>query len=63
MPKRRLPELRDTGRRYMDNTVHARLASPGVEKYRPARRGGGGRLALAALAVAALVAAMIWAAR
>ncbi len=62
MPKRRLPELRDTGRRYMENTVHARLASPGVEKYRRAR-GGGARVALAVIAAAALVAAMVWLAR
>ncbi len=63
MPKRRLPDLPDTGRRYLDNTRHARLASPGVEKYRPARRSGGGRIALAVLAIAALVAAMLWLAR
>jgi hypothetical protein len=62
MPKRRLPDLPDTGRHYVENTVRARLASPGVERYRTGR-GGGGRLAVAALAVAALVAAMIWLAR
>jgi hypothetical protein len=63
MGKRRLPDLPDlpdTGRHYVENTVRARLASPGVEKYRPARSGGGGRLAVAVLAVAALVAAMFW---
>ncbi len=62
MPKKRLPDLPDTGRRYLDDTMRARLASPGIEKYR--RPGGrGGRVALAALAVAALVAAMVWLAR
>ncbi len=62
MGKRRLPDLPDTGRRYVENTVRARLASPGVEKY---RRPGGrrGRVVLAAIAVAALVGAMIWLAR
>ncbi len=62
MPRRRLPDLPDTGRRYVEGTIRARLASPGVEKYRPARRGGG-RVALAVLAIAALVAAMVWLAR
>ncbi len=64
MGKKRLPDLPDTGRRYVENTVRARLASPGVEKYRPARGGAGAaRVALAVLAGAALVAAMIWLAR
>ena len=62
MGKQRLPDLPDTGRHYVENTVRARLASPGVEKYRTTR-GGGGRLVLAVLAVAALVAAMVWLAR
>jgi hypothetical protein len=62
MGKPRLPDLPETGRRYVDNTVRARLASPGVERFR--RPGGGGpRLALAALAVAALVGAMLWLSR
>ena len=62
MPKRRLPDLPDTGRQYVENTMRARLASPWVEKSRRARRGGA-RLVLAVLAVAALVAAMAWLAR
>ncbi len=62
MAKGRLPDLPDTGRRYLDNTMRPRLASPGVEKYR--RPGGrGGRIALALLAFAALVAAMVWLSR
>ena len=63
MPKRRLPDLPDTGRHYVENTVRARLASPGIEKYRAPRRGGGARVALAVVVGAALVAAMIWLAR
>ncbi len=62
MGKRRLPDLPDTGRHYVENTIRARLASPGVERYR--RPGGkGARVALAALAIAALVAALAWLAR
>ncbi len=62
MGKRRLPDLPDTGRHYVENTIRARLASPGVEKYR--RSGGSGaRVALAVIVAAALVAAMAWLAR
>jgi hypothetical protein len=62
MGKSRLPDLPETGRRYVENTVRARLASPGVERYR--RPGGAGpRLVFAALVVAALVGAMLWLAR
>jgi hypothetical protein len=65
MAKRRLPDLPDlpdTGRRYVENTIRARLASPGVERYR--RAGGSGpRFALAVAVVAALVGAMVWLAR
>ncbi|HET8539184.1 MAG TPA: hypothetical protein VFL83_04870 [Anaeromyxobacter sp.] len=63
MSKKRLPDLSDTGRRYVENTIRARLQSPGVERYPRSRRRGGGRVALAALLVAALVGAMIWFAR
>ena len=62
MGKKRLPDLPDTGRLWVENTIRARLASPGVEKYRRPH-GSGGRVALAALFVAALVAAMVWLAR
>ena len=62
MGKSRLPDLPETGRRYVENTVRARLASPGVERYRrPGRTGP--RLVLGALLVAALLGAMIWLAR
>lgn len=63
MAKKRLPDLPDTGRQYVENTIRARLASPGIEKYRPKRRGSGPRTALLVLAAAALVAAMAWLAR
>jgi hypothetical protein len=62
MGKKRLPDLPDTGRHYVENTIRARLASPGIEKYRAKRRGGVPRVALV-LAAAALVAAMAWLAR
>jgi hypothetical protein len=60
MAKRHLPPLSSTGRKYLDGTARARLASPGLQRY-PARRPGLARsLALAALLVAALVGAMLW---
>lgn len=58
-----LPDLPDTGRRYVENTRRARLASPGVERYRRAGGRTGGRVALAALGLAALVLAMLWLSR
>ena len=66
MRKARLPDLPDlpgTGRRYVENTQRARLASPGVERYRRERGQAGGRIALAVVGLAALVAAMLWLAR
>jgi hypothetical protein len=63
MGKSRLPDLPDTGRRYVENTQRARLASPGVERYRRAQGRTGARVALAALGLAALVIAMLWLAR
>lgn len=58
-----MPELPDTGRRYVENTVRARLASPGVERFVPAAGGRGVRVAVAVLAGALLVAAMLWLSR
>jgi hypothetical protein len=58
-PSKRLPDLPGTGRRYLDGTMRARLASPGLERY-ARRRGSGGRVLVALLAIAALVAAMTW---
>lgn len=62
MTKRRLPDLPDTGRHYVENTIRARLASPGVERYRARGAGRGARVALALLGAAALAAAA-WLAR
>ncbi|MGC4000067.1 MAG: hypothetical protein QM767_22575 [Anaeromyxobacter sp.] len=61
MKKKRMPNLRDTGRHYLEGTQRARLASPGIERHVPA--GGGSRLGpvvLALVALAALVGAMLW---
>ena len=57
--RKHLPDLPGTGRHYREDTMRARLASPGIERY-ARRRGGGGRVVLALLAMAALVAAMLW---
>ena len=59
MAKKRLPDLPDTGRLYVEHTQRARLASPGIERYAP-RRGAGGRVVVAILVAAALAAAMVW---
>jgi hypothetical protein len=61
--KRTLPDLPDTGRHYVENTVRARLASPGVERFAARGSGAGGRLAVAAVLVAALVGLMVWLSR
>jgi hypothetical protein len=59
MSRKRLPSLPETGRRYVEHTMRARLASPGVERF-PGRRGrGGGRLVTALVVLAALVGAMV----
>jgi hypothetical protein len=58
-----MPELPETGRRYVENTVRARLGSPGVERFPRAAGGPAARLALAGLLIAALLAAMLWLAR
>ena len=57
MGKKRLPDLPETGRHYVEHTIRARLASPGIERFVP-RRGRGGRIAFAAVILAALAAAM-----
>ncbi len=57
---KRMPALPDTGRRYLDQTRGARLASPGIERFVRERRRAPRLLAVAALVVAAMVAAMIW---
>ena len=59
----RRPDLPDAGRRYVKDTIHARLASPGIERFRRAPGGGGARVVLGAVVIAALLAAMLWLAR
>jgi hypothetical protein len=59
MGKKQLPGLPDTGRRYLDQTVRARLQSPGITRY-PPRRGHGGRIAFAVIVAAAVIAAMLF---
>ena len=56
----KMPRLADTARRYLDNTIRARLASPGVERYRVERRSNAGPVIVAALGLVALVAAFAW---
>ena len=58
MGKKPLPDLPDTGRRYVEHTRRARLASPGIERYGP-RRGHGAQVALAVVIVAAIAAAVL----
>ena len=58
MGKKQLPDLPDTGRRYLDQTVRARLHSPGITRY-PPRQGHAGRIAFAVIVAAAVIAAML----
>ncbi len=60
MARKDLPDLPETGRRYVEHTARARLASPGIERYAPRRQGNGPRIAAAILVAAALVAAMLY---
>ncbi|HEY6006300.1 MAG TPA: hypothetical protein VIV57_25700 [Anaeromyxobacter sp.] len=59
MGKKQLPDLPDTGRRYLDHTVRARLHSPGITRY-PPRQGPGGRIAFAVIVAVAVIVAMLW---
>ncbi len=63
MGRKRLPELPETGRHYVEHTARARLASPGIERFAPRRGGGWRRVAIAIAVAAALVAGMLWLAR
>jgi hypothetical protein len=60
MADRRMPELRDTGRRYLEETQRPRLGSPGLERYAPERRRSPGSVAMAAILAAALIGALAW---
>ncbi len=55
----KLPELDTTERRYLSDTAHARLASPGIQRYRSRGGGGAGKVLAAAVMLAALVGAMV----
>jgi hypothetical protein len=58
MKRPKLPELHTTERRYLSDTAHARLASPGIQRFR--RRGGaGGKVVAAAALLALLIGAMV----
>jgi hypothetical protein len=61
MARKGLGHLSTTGRKYLDGTHRARLASPGIEHY-PGDKGGGAirTVAVAVALVAALVGAMFW---
>jgi hypothetical protein len=60
MGKRRLPDLPETGRRYVEHTARARLASPGIERYEPRRRSSALPAVVALVAAAAAAAAYLY---
>jgi len=55
-----MPELPETGRRYVENTGRARLASPGVERFRRTGAGVAARALLIALVLAAILSGLLW---
>jgi hypothetical protein len=57
--KKPLPELPDTGRHYLGDTMRARLASPGIQRYAP-KRGHGAQVAVALVVVAAVLIALLF---
>jgi hypothetical protein len=62
MPKRPdLPDLTATGRRYREDTIRARLQSPGIERYaaKGPALGPVARWVVAAVLAAGLVVAML----
>lgn len=61
--EKRMPALPDTGRQYLDQTRGARLASPGIERFRREKSRAPALITFAALLAAALVAAMLWLSR
>ncbi len=58
MGKKPLPDLPDTGRRYLGDTLRARLASPGIQRYAP-KRGHGAQVAVALAVVGAVLLALL----
>jgi hypothetical protein len=60
MAKRRFPDLSATGRRYLEHTQRARLASPGLERFEVERRSPAKVVAAVAVVVAALAGLLLW---
>jgi hypothetical protein len=60
MARKELPDLPETGRHYVENTMRARLASPGIERFGPAKDRTGARAVLATLGLLALAGALLW---
>ncbi len=60
MAAKRMPTLSTTGRRYLDETRRVRLASPGLERFVPARSRAPRMIAAAVVLVLALIGAMVW---
>jgi len=59
--KPRLPSLDSTDRHYVENTIRARLASPGILRYRSEKKPHTARtVVLAVLFAAALLGALVW---
>ena len=56
----KLPELDATGRHYLDGTGRARLAGPGILRYRTARPRTARNVAMAALFALALGGVLVW---
>ncbi|MBI5068050.1 MAG: hypothetical protein HZB56_07405 [Deltaproteobacteria bacterium] len=54
MPRKDLPELRPTGRTYVDRTRGGWLQGPGIERHLPRRRRGWALALFAAALLAAL---------
>jgi len=59
MPRKDLPELRPTGRSYVDRTRGGWLSGPGIERH-VLRRGRGRWLGLALLLLGGLAALAYW---
>ena len=59
MAAKRMPTLSTTGRRYLDETRRVRLASPGLERFVPARSRAPRMIAAAVVLVLALIGAMV----
>ncbi len=60
MAKPRLPDLSSTDRRYVEDTMRRRLATPGILRYRSGRPRTARNILLAVLFAAALVGTLLW---